>query len=158
MHRARPGFTMLELIVVIAMIGILTAFAFPKVRAGKESADVRAAREAVASLASQARRSAIARGVPVTFGFVSSSDKKLEVRLDDNTRIAGPVDVYGGWKVNVTADDKTGAEVTGVRFDAHGLARIAANETRIFHLVSASGKRDSVCISGAGMIMRGTCR
>jgi prepilin-type N-terminal cleavage/methylation domain-containing protein len=156
MHRARPGFTMLELIVVIAMIGILTAFAFPKVRAGKESADVRAAREAVASLASQARRTAIARGVPVTLGFVSTSN--LDVKLDDGTRVAGPVDVYGGWKVNVTADDKTGAAVTGVRFDAHGLARIAANETRIFHLVSASGKRDSVCISGAGMIMRGTCR
>jgi prepilin-type N-terminal cleavage/methylation domain-containing protein len=155
MHRARPGFTMLELIIVIAMMGILTAFAFPKVRAGKEGADLRAAREVVANLASQARRSAISRGTPVKFGPVANDDQRLEVRLDNGTRIAGPVDTYGQWKVSSSI---AGGANNYVRFDGHGLARDANNATRIIRLVTASGRRDSVCISGAGMVMRGTCR
>jgi prepilin-type N-terminal cleavage/methylation domain-containing protein len=154
MHRARPGFTMLELAIAMTMLGIVAALALPKVRAGKQTADLRASREVVANLASQARRAAISRGAPVRLAFVSDADKRLEVRLDNGTRIAGPVDTYAQWKVTPSI---TGA-VSYVRFDAHGLARDANGATRIVKLATASGKRDSVCISGAGMVMRGTCR
>jgi len=155
MHRARSGFTMLELAIAMTMMGIVAALALPKVRAGKQTADLRAAREVVANLASQARRGAISRGAPVRLGFVSDADKRLEVRLDNGTRIAGPIDTYAQWKVTPAI---TGGAVSYVRFDAHGLARDANGATRIVKLVTASGRRDSVCISGAGMVMRGTCR
>jgi len=155
MHRARPGFTMLELAIVMTMMGLLTALALPKVRAGKERADLRTGREAVANLASQARRTAIARGAPVQLGFDPANAKRLEIRLDNGTRIASSLDTYAQWKLTPFI---TGGVVNYVRFDAHGLARDANGVTRVLALQNSSGLRDSVCISGAGMVMRGTCR
>ena len=158
MHRARPGFTMLELAIVMTMMGLLTAMALPKVRAGKAGADLRAARAATASYANQARRLAIARGAPVRLRLNNPSANKVVLSLDDGTIVAGPIDLKTQWGVTLTAATKSGTNVSVVRFDKHGLARDIGTETRIIRLQSATGKLDSVCISGAGMIMRGTCR
>ena len=56
---SRSGFTTIELIIVVAIIGIIALMGFPKIRRTLDKTNVRSARAAVSTLAVTARAAAI---------------------------------------------------------------------------------------------------
>ncbi len=64
-NRHRNGFSLLELLIVIAIIGILTALAVPAVSSISRSYQMTAAGHAVLNTLVQARQAAITKGYPV---------------------------------------------------------------------------------------------
>lgn len=58
----RPGFTVVELLVVIVIIGIAAAFAFPKMNTAVKHEAVRSARREVTTQLARAKGAAVQRG------------------------------------------------------------------------------------------------
>jgi type IV fimbrial biogenesis protein FimT len=80
MNRAR-GFTLPEMLTVIAIIGILAAFAFPAMTKFLATQAVRSASYDLFADLIYARSEAISRGVPVTVQAVMSTDYKQGYRV-----------------------------------------------------------------------------
>src|SRR2546430_17707916 len=70
---SRSGFTTIELIIVVAIIGIIALMGFPKIRRTLDKTNVRSARAAVSTLAVTARAAAIQRGCPAVVHFVATN-------------------------------------------------------------------------------------
>src|SRR2546428_14170736 len=60
----RSGFTTIEMVIVVVLIGIIAAIGFPKIRQSLDKANVRSARAAVGTPAAPARAAAIQAGGP----------------------------------------------------------------------------------------------
>src|SRR2546426_2096890 len=69
----RSGFTTIELIIVIAIIGIIALIGFPKIQRTLDKTNVRSARDAVGTLAAQARAAAIQRGCRGVLHFATNT-------------------------------------------------------------------------------------
>ena len=69
----RRGFTMIEMLVVVVLIGIITLMIFPLVRDMNIKNDVRSARSAVSALYVKARSTAIATSRPTTLKTANDS-------------------------------------------------------------------------------------
>ena len=59
---SRSGFTTIEMLIVVAIIGIITLIGFPKIRRTLDKTNVRSARTATGTLVATARAAAIQRG------------------------------------------------------------------------------------------------
>ncbi len=60
----RGGFTLIEMMIAVVVIGALTMIAFPRMRQFSDAMAVRNARDALANMMSQARSRALTRGAP----------------------------------------------------------------------------------------------
>src|SRR5206468_7066954 len=69
----RKGFSTIELIVVIILIGVIASIGFPRLRDGLEKQNVRSAKALIATLAATARGAAIQRGCSATLNITVDS-------------------------------------------------------------------------------------
>src|SRR5204863_908734 len=69
----RSGFTTIEMVIVVVLIGLIAAIGFPKIRQSLDKANVRSARAAVGTLAATARAAAIQRGCPGVIHFLATN-------------------------------------------------------------------------------------
>ena len=69
----RSGFTTIEMVIVVVLIGLIAAIGFPKIRQSLDKANVRSARAAVGTLAAMARSAAIQRGCPGVIHFLATN-------------------------------------------------------------------------------------
>jgi prepilin-type N-terminal cleavage/methylation domain-containing protein len=69
----RKGFSMIEMIVVVILIGIIATIGFPRLRDGLEKQNVRSAKALIATLAATARGAAIQRGCSATLNLTVDS-------------------------------------------------------------------------------------
>src|SRR5438067_13016706 len=69
----RSGFTTIEMVIVVVLIGLIAAIGFPKIRQSLDKANVRSARAAVGTLAATARAAAIQRGCPGVIHVVATN-------------------------------------------------------------------------------------
>ena len=69
----RKGFSMIELIVVIILIGVIASIGFPRLRDGLEKQNVRSAKALIATLAATARGAAVQRGCSATLNLTVDS-------------------------------------------------------------------------------------
>src|ERR1051325_6211551 len=74
-----PGYSLIELVMVIALIGILTAFAAPRYAAMRDAAAVHAAAGEIGRVFSTAREMAVARRSPVAVE-IDTAGGALELR------------------------------------------------------------------------------
>ncbi|MBX9582406.1 MAG: type II secretion system GspH family protein [Gemmataceae bacterium] len=88
MKTSRPGFTLLELTLVMAMILILGAFVVPSLGALKGNADQRGAADAVRGRIADARGLAMEHGVPYRLAL-SAGGTRLRVGPDGADFAAG---------------------------------------------------------------------
>src|SRR2546430_4138284 len=58
----RSGFTTIEMVIVVVLIGIIAMIGFPKIRQSLDKTNLRSARDAVGTLAGTAPAAAIPRG------------------------------------------------------------------------------------------------
>jgi prepilin-type N-terminal cleavage/methylation domain-containing protein len=69
----RRGFTLIEMLITIVVIGALTAIAFPRMRQFSNGMAVRNGRNALANLATQTRARALTRGAPARLRVTQDS-------------------------------------------------------------------------------------
>ena len=69
----RNGFSMIEMIIVMILIGIIAAIAFPRLRDGLERQNIRSSKALIATLVATARGTAIQRGCSATLNMTTDS-------------------------------------------------------------------------------------
>ena len=69
----RKGFTTIEMIIVVILIGVIAAIGFPRLRDGLEKQNVRSSKALLATMAATARGTAIQRGCPATLNLSADS-------------------------------------------------------------------------------------
>jgi prepilin-type N-terminal cleavage/methylation domain-containing protein len=69
----RKGFSTIEMIVVVILIGVIASIGFPRLRDGLEKQNVRSAKALIATLAATARGAAIQRGCSATLNLTVDS-------------------------------------------------------------------------------------
>jgi len=65
----RKGFSTIEMIIVVILIGIIASIGFPRLRDGLEKQNIRSAKALIATLAATARGAAIQRGCSATLNL-----------------------------------------------------------------------------------------
>lgn len=149
----RRGFTLLELMVVVTLVGLLGAIAMPRVRDAQRRAQLRAARSIVSNYVTSARRSSLTRSAITRF-VANGNTISVTMLRDDGTEVTilSGYDLYTQNSATLTA---SGAALP-LTFDKHGLMR-AGTSVKLL-LTNVANQRDSVCVSGAGLVLRGSCR
>jgi prepilin-type N-terminal cleavage/methylation domain-containing protein len=77
----RRGFTFIEILIVMILIGLVSAMMFPRLRTAFGSTNVRGARAALGTLAAKARAAAVARGCRSSIHFTSGIDGTVWVTV-----------------------------------------------------------------------------
>ncbi|PYP58016.1 MAG: hypothetical protein DMD44_09075 [Gemmatimonadetes bacterium] len=146
----RSGFTTIEMVIVVVLIGLIAAIGFPKIRQSLDKVNVRSARSAVSTLAATARSAAIQRGCPGVIHFVATN-----ATVWVTTSCAAKVDTVSGvqqlgTRFNVTMV----ATRDSVRYDPRGLSldNLAAN-TVITFTGSVGSNVDSTVINPLGKVV-----
>ena len=90
---SRKGFSLIEMITVVVLIGIIAAIGFPRLRDALEKQNVRSAKALIATMAATARGAAIQRGCAATLNMTptkTGAAKAIDKVLPELTgRIVG---------------------------------------------------------------------
>ena len=146
----RSGFTTIEMVIVVVLIGLIAAIGFPKIRQSLDKVNVRSARAAVGTLAATARSAAIQRGCPGVIHFVATNatvwvTTNCVAKLDT---VSGVQQLGTRFKVTMVATRDS------VRYDPRGLSldNLAGN-TVITFTGSVGSNVDSTVINPLGKVI-----
>lgn len=142
--RHRPGFTLLELLIVLALSGVLLSLALPRLQHWRDRAAVRAARNEIAAVIATTRLAAIAHGGAVLM-LDSVADRCWIVLGDGETESA--LDLHRRHRVDL---DLGGTSFVSLRYDGLGIGRVASR-TVAFRRGSA---RAGLTVSAYGRVRR----
>jgi prepilin-type N-terminal cleavage/methylation domain-containing protein len=149
----RSGFSAVELLIVIVLIGLIAAVGYPKIHGALDKTNVRSARVAVGTYTVTARSLAIGRGcrAVVHFSYGPSSGAWVTACRPGTLTIdtVGPVkNVYQDFNVTLTSTQDS------VQFDPRGLSLETAN-TIVRFTGNIDANADSVVIAGyTGKVVR----
>jgi prepilin-type N-terminal cleavage/methylation domain-containing protein len=144
----RRGFTFIEMMTVIILLGIVTALAVPRLRGSLEKQNVRSARAAISTLVATARSVAVQRGCSATLNLNADSawvtacgvnPPAASVAVGSKKLVAS---IYG-----VTLSSSAATLV----FDPRGIATVFQTTTV---RVIGTTYQDSVIINPVGKVMR----
>jgi prepilin-type N-terminal cleavage/methylation domain-containing protein len=139
------GFTLVELLIVVLVIGMVTLFAFPRAGVVLDHAQVRGARTAIVNKLN-ATRIAARSSNRVAVLRLAANTLWLELNAmsgTSKTTLPGGVELNSSYGVTVSGPDS-------VKFDPRGLSQ-SGTQT---YVVSRNGWSDSVTINGYGRITR----
>jgi prepilin-type N-terminal cleavage/methylation domain-containing protein len=142
----RRGFSLIEMVTVILLIGVMAAFFFPKAARELERRSVSSARSAIATMHAKARATAIYRGQRVN--LERSGNVLLILSAHPVTGAVDTVeqrDLFGSYGVTVTSTRDV------LVFDPRGLGTEGSATTIV---VTRSGYSDSLQITPVGSIVR----
>jgi len=146
-HSGRPtpraGFSLVEMMIAITVVGLMLAMAMPKIRDGQVSRDVKSARVALANMYARARVKALQSRKSTTIRFSGNSVWITVPRGAGLDTVGAVANLTTGYGVAITASTPT------ITIMPTGLSNMAATATI---KVSRSGKSDSVMISGYGRL------
>jgi prepilin-type N-terminal cleavage/methylation domain-containing protein len=91
----RNGFTLIEMMIVIVIMGIMLAMAMPKLHDWSSSADARGARTAATTLLAKARAAAIQNNQVTTASFNGTSGAVVTVATNDTLQQVAMGSEYG---------------------------------------------------------------
>jgi prepilin-type N-terminal cleavage/methylation domain-containing protein len=149
----KRGFTLIEMIIVLALIGLIGALVFPRLRDAFEKTNVRSARVAAGTLAAKARAAAVARGCRSALHFDGKVDNGVVWVTVCRVDTLPGIDTLGGvehlasrFNVALRASrDSVNYAPSGLSFD---------NVTTIVRFSSPTGASDSVLINPVGKVVR----
>ena len=144
---SRRGHTLLELLIVLALLALAIGIAYPATRAAADVWAVRAARDATAALLATTRSAAIAhRGAELLVVPGRGSVLARTARAP----VPRPVlEVTREWGVTLTSPGAA-ADTIAVRYDALGLGRVASRTFRFERGSAAAG----ITIAAYGRVRR----
>ncbi|HMC19489.1 MAG TPA: prepilin-type N-terminal cleavage/methylation domain-containing protein [Gemmatimonadales bacterium] len=146
----RSGFTTIEMVIVVVLIGLIAAIGFPKIRQSLDKANVRSARAAVGTLAATARSAAIQRGCPGVIHFVATNatvwvTTSCPTKVDT---ISGVQQLSTRFKVTIVATRDS------VRYDPRGLSLDNLNANTVIRFTGSVGSNvDSTVINPLGKVI-----
>jgi prepilin-type N-terminal cleavage/methylation domain-containing protein len=151
----RSGFTTIEMIIVVVMIGVIAAIGFPRIRRALNKTNVRSARVFLSTAVATARASAVQRGCRAVVHISSGAGATVWVTACPRRNPgAGTVDTVGGVeqlasRYNVTLTPTRDS----IQYDPRGLSMDNVSTTvRIQGNVATD--RDSVLINTLGKVVR----
>src|SRR5947208_16506477 len=115
----RLGFTTIELLIVIVLIGVIVTIGFPRIRRTLDKTNVRSARVYLGTAVATARAAAVQRGCRAAVHFTSPGTVWVtacsRVTPAGTDTIGGVVDLASRYKVTLAATSDS------IRFDPRGL-------------------------------------
>ena len=150
MSTKRYGFTLLEMMVVVAMISIMVAIATPRIRTLRDRSNLRAARDEVATALAVARSAAVQKGITATFIARHDSVRvALAAGLGQVILPSRPLDKLYGVELRPADAD------TAMTFDSRGFVPDRTGQTKYYLTVATL--KDSVCVSRLGIVTKMGC-
>jgi Tfp pilus assembly protein FimT len=148
------GFTTIEMIIIVIIIGVITAVAFPRLKDGMDKQNRRSMRAALVSYVAMARGSAVSRGCRASVHFVSGPNSKVwvtacrtsPVGTTARDTLAGPEYTEDRWNHRLQSGKDS------ITFDARGL-RMTMVRTLIRIRTKGDADRDSVVVNELGRVV-----
>jgi prepilin-type N-terminal cleavage/methylation domain-containing protein len=145
----RTGFTLIEILVVVVIIGIIVGIGFPSLNRAKVKSDVRSARSQAVALYYQARSTAFVTGRLTTLTFTGN---QAVITATPRLSGVGTADTIGnvqdlGQLYGVAVTVSPG---NAVAVDPRGLGNSVP--TTIYF--TRSGQQDSMLVTGFGRVIR----
>lgn len=142
----RNGFTLVEMLIIVVMIGIIVLMGWPRLYDALNRSNLRGAQQSISAMYAQARSAALQGGRQV---WLNVNGNRLWItaspRLNAGT---GTVDTVGSVKDINSAYGATVATTTSsFAIDPRGLAGSTGTIT-----VTLAGRSDSVQVSGYGRV------
>ena len=131
--RARPAFTLPELILVLVLIGIVLGIAVPRFLHTLDVLSVRAARDALLSAAARTRSLAVARG-----GADLVVDESARLDVVSVGTVVEQIDLGARYRVLLDIQSSARTRVS-LRYDALGVGRLAGLTVRLARGQAESG-------------------
>jgi prepilin-type N-terminal cleavage/methylation domain-containing protein len=150
----QTGFSLVEMLVVVVIIGILGAVALPRISTLRDRSNLKAAMTRFTRGAMAARQSAIQRSKNAYF---KTNGSIIWVTLDttgnntDSVIVTSAASLIDMSEVTVTSP----LGLTTIKYDPRGMATQSAKTSFIFR--HSSGEVDSLCVSKLGNTIRETC-
>jgi type II secretion system protein H len=140
--RSPAGFTFIELMVVLVVMGIMASIAAPRMNAYVERQKTRRALDTIANDLAHARILAIREGERVTLIRHASDHYSVGRQGATNRKEVRLGQTYGGVSFALPADS--------VVFDSRGLVRMGTGDVS----VTINGKTDQLNLSPTGRVYR----
>lgn len=150
----RSGFTIMELMVVVAIIGVIAMVGFPKIKNAIQKTNVRSARVATSTYVATARQAAIQRGCRSAVHFTSGSAGTVWVTVCPRMTPtgSGTIDTLGVvTKLAKLYNVSLSQTRDSVEFDPRGLSLTGLQSSVTF--AGTDGTRDSVVINMLGKVV-----
>lgn len=149
MKNSRLGFTLIEMMMVMVIIGILVAFGLPKFNSIRNSGRVGAAKVQMSTSITTARAAAIQNGRPSRWSVSGNTVTITAQNAAGNyVGVGAPMDYRAEYNVNLTANTST------INFDGRGIANGLNSTAKIFVQGSTT---DSICVTVLGVVLRNGC-
>ena len=145
------GFTFIEVLIVMVLIGIIAALGIPRIRDAIQKNNVRSARAAIGTLVAKARGAAVQRGCKSAIHFTQGSAGKIWVTAC-KTANSALTDTLGGLE-QLSARYSVTLSTTGdsVQFMPNGVS--PDNVMTVIRFTS-NGISDSVMVNQVGKVVR----
>lgn len=143
----RRGFSAVELLIVIVIIGIMVAMVIPRIGRGIVRENIRSARVAVTNIHATARASAISRGTRTVLKRVGNKLFVLSTQpvTGAEDTVVKPQDLNERYGVTLTSSRDS------LVFDPRG---IGMETSSTYFYVTRSGVSDTIEITSAGSVVQ----
>ena len=150
----RTGFTLLEVLVVITIIGVIAMIGVPKMNSAFQKTNVRSARSAASTYVATARQAAIQRGCRGVVHFSSGAAGTVWVTVCPRMNAgSGSIDTIGVVSKLAKMYGVTMSETRdSVQFDPRGLS-LDNTTTTIVRFAGNTGNTDSIVINQLGKVV-----
>jgi prepilin-type N-terminal cleavage/methylation domain-containing protein len=147
MNDSRRGFTLIEILIVMAIMGIVAMMALPKMGNMNDRNQMRSAKDGIASRLSAARAAAIATGRPAKFYVEADSMRITTFNGSIETAKGSPISLKRQFGVSVVSPN------ISIVFDGRGMTSNSGGVIKFTRNVLT----DSLCISPIGLVNRHGC-
>ena len=147
MHKNRPAFTLVEILIVIAIISIVLAMSLPKMGNMNDRNQMRSAKDGIASRIATARATAIGTGRTATFYMAGDSMRFTTGTGAAEANKGTTINLYKQFGVRVISS------AISIPFDGRGMTSFAGTRVKF----TRGSLTDSLCISPIGLINRHGC-
>jgi prepilin-type N-terminal cleavage/methylation domain-containing protein len=151
----RSGFSLIEMLIVIALMGVIALFGFPRIRRTLDKINVRSARVFLGVAVATARAAAVQRGCLAVVHFASGATGKVWVTACPRSSPgAGTIDTIGAVeqlsaRYNVTLT----ANVDSIRYDPRGLS-MDNSDVMVRVVGNTTFGHDSLLVNRIGKVVR----
>lgn len=143
----RQGFSLIELLIVIVLIGVIASFGYPSVRRGLEANRVNGARVAITTMNAKARALAVQRSRTVSLVLDGNT-----VLLVTKHPVTGALDTVDRRDLFTAHGVTVASTRDNLQYDARGLG--LQNSSTTITVTRPGGYADTVVITSLGGIQQ----